>query len=158
MNTGRRIKELRKKQGMSAETLAALCNVSPATIYRYEKGDIENMRTDKLTPIAAALHTTPAYLMGWADDPTDFDDAQIIAEIPKAYIDYFGGDVEKAYRAMRAAWGDSLAESKKAPDTFIDVEDLSEDKRYLVEKIMSLSDAEVRGLRAIVDQVLALRG
>ena len=37
-------------------------------------------------------------------------------------------------------------------------EDLSEDKRYLIEKIMSLSDDEVRGLRTIVDQVLALRG
>jgi len=57
-----------------------------------------------------------------------------------------GADVEK------------YSENRKAPDTFVDVEELSEDKRYLVEKIMSLSDAEVRGLRAIVDQVLALRG
>lgn len=158
MNTGERIKALRKKQGMSAEKLAALCDVSPATIYRYEKGDIENMKTDKLTPIAAALHTTSAYLMGWADDPTDFEDGALAAEIPKAYLDHFNGDVEKAYRAMRAAWGDALEENRKAPDTFVDVEELSEDKRYLVEKIMSLSDAEVRGLRAIVDQVLALRG
>ena len=51
-----------------------------------------------------------------------------------------------------------LLKNKKAPDTFIDVEVLSEDKRYLVEKIMSLSDDEVRSLRTIVDQVLALRG
>lgn len=71
MTTGERIKQLRKKMGMSAETLADRCGVSPATIYRYEKGDIENMGTDKLTPIAAALYTTPAYLMGWQDGGGD---------------------------------------------------------------------------------------
>ena len=30
--------------------------------------DIMNMRIDKLEPIAKALHTTPAYLMGWEED------------------------------------------------------------------------------------------
>jgi hypothetical protein len=28
-----------------------------------------NVRIDKLTPIANALHTTEAFLMGWTDDP-----------------------------------------------------------------------------------------
>ena len=31
----------------------------------YEKGDIENLPLDILEPIAAALQTTPQYLMGW---------------------------------------------------------------------------------------------
>ena len=53
---------------MNAEALAEKCGVSPATIYRYEKGDIENMGTDKLIPIAEALSTTPAFLMGWDND------------------------------------------------------------------------------------------
>ena len=53
---------------MSAETLAELCGISPATVYRYEKGEIENMRTDKLTPIADALRVTSAYLMGWESE------------------------------------------------------------------------------------------
>ena len=47
---------------------------------------------------------------------------------------------------------------QKAPDTLIDVESLSEDKRYLIEKIIPLSDDKVRSLRTIVDQVLVLRG
>ena len=158
MNTGDRIKALRKQKRMSAEKLAAICGVSPATIYRYEKGDIENMRTDKLTPIAAALGTTSAYLMGWADDPVDYDDGQLIAEIPKAYLDHFNGDVKKAYRAMQSAWGDSIRENKKVPDTLIDVEDLSEDKRYLVKRIIALPDETVHRVRTIVDQVLDIRG
>ena len=38
-----------------------------STVYRYEKGDIENMPLDVLEPIAKALNTTPAYLMGWEE-------------------------------------------------------------------------------------------
>lgn len=68
MTTGERIKARRKQQGMSAEALAELCGISPATIYRYENGDIEKVGIDKLPPIAAALHTTQAYLMGWEEE------------------------------------------------------------------------------------------
>lgn len=47
---------------------------------------------------------------------------------------------------------------KNTPDTLVGIEGLPEDKKYLVSKILSLSDTEVAGLRAIVEQVLALRG
>ncbi len=61
---GQRIRERRKELGMSAEDIAALIGVSPATIYRYESSDIKHMRLDKLVPIAMALSTTTDYLMG----------------------------------------------------------------------------------------------
>lgn len=70
MTTGQRIKFRRKEIGMSAESLAEALGVSPATIYRYENGEIEKVPGDRLEPIANALHTTPAYLMGWADSST----------------------------------------------------------------------------------------
>lgn len=69
LDIGARIKARRKDIGLSAEDIAEKINVSPATIYRYESGDILSMRIDKLTPIADALLTTEAYLMGWTDDP-----------------------------------------------------------------------------------------
>lgn len=65
MNVGQRIKQRRIELNMDADDLAAKIGKSRATIYRYENGDIENMPTTVLEPIAAALHTTPAYLMGW---------------------------------------------------------------------------------------------
>ena len=65
MNIGRRIKSRRQELGLSAEALAERIGVSPATVYRYEAGDISHMRSDKLQPIAAALSVTPAWLMGW---------------------------------------------------------------------------------------------
>lgn len=65
MNIGYRIKQRRKELGMSADKLGELLGKDRSTIYRYEKGDIENLPLDILEPIATALHTTPAYLMGW---------------------------------------------------------------------------------------------
>lgn len=65
MTTGQRMKARRKELGLSAEVVAARLGVSPATIYRYEKGDIEKLPGIILIPLAEALHTTPAFLMGW---------------------------------------------------------------------------------------------
>lgn len=71
MSVGERIKMRRKQIGLSAEQVAERLGVSPATVYRYESNDIMNMRIDKLEPIAAALNTTPAFLMGWDESTTD---------------------------------------------------------------------------------------
>lgn len=69
MTTGERMRQRRKDLGLSAEIVAERLGVSPATIYRYENGDIEKMPGHILEPISKILHTTPAYLMGWADSP-----------------------------------------------------------------------------------------
>ena len=68
MNIGKRIKERRKELGMSADKLGEILGKDRSTIYRYEKGDIENLPLDILQPIATALNTTPQYLMGWQDE------------------------------------------------------------------------------------------
>ena len=68
MTTGQRMKNRRKAIGLSAERVADILGLSPATIYRYENGGIEKVPGDLLAPIAAALQTTPGYLMGWEDD------------------------------------------------------------------------------------------
>ena len=65
MNIGSRIKMRRKEIGISAERLAEMLGKDRATVYRYENGDIENLPLSILEPIAKALNTTPAYLMGW---------------------------------------------------------------------------------------------
>lgn len=67
MTVAQRIRARRKELHMSAEDVAALIGVSPSTVYRYESSEIANMGIDKLEPIAKALRTTSAYLMGWAE-------------------------------------------------------------------------------------------
>ena len=67
MTTGERMKQRRKEIGLSAEKVAERLGVSPATIYRYEKGDIEKVPVDIFAELAKILQTTPAYLMGWEE-------------------------------------------------------------------------------------------
>lgn len=68
MTIGQKIKELRKQLNMSVDDLAAKLGKNRATIYRYEKGDIENLPLDVLEPLAKAIETTPGYLMGWEEE------------------------------------------------------------------------------------------
>ena len=65
MTIGQRIQQRRKEMKLSADELAKKLGKDRSTIYRYEKGDIEKFPLDILEPIAKALNTTPAYLMGW---------------------------------------------------------------------------------------------
>lgn len=81
MTTGERMKQRRKEIGFSAEKVAERLGVSPATIYRYEKGDIEKVPVDSLAELAKILQTTPAYLMGWEEQPEPAAPA-----IPKGFI------------------------------------------------------------------------
>lgn len=72
---GERIRERRKQLGISAEQVAESLGLSPATIYRYEKGDIEKVPGSILEPLAAVLMTTPKALMGWEPVPVFAVDA-----------------------------------------------------------------------------------
>lgn len=76
-------------------------------------------KSDVLYKIASALHTTPAYLMGETDDPS---------------------------------------EGIKKEPTGLVADGLSDDKRFLIECAMTMSDENARKLRTIVEQVFLERG
>lgn len=84
MKIGARIKQRRLEIGMSVEELADALGKNRATVYRYENGDIENMPTPILEPIARILNTTPAYLMGYEENLEG--NADFITEILKDSI------------------------------------------------------------------------
>ena len=93
MDIGKRIKKRRKELNMTADELAKRLGKDRSTVYRYEKGEIENLPLDILEPIAKALETTPSYLMGWegkTDDIADFH-AKILKDLPllEALEDYY---------------------------------------------------------------------
>ena len=73
MTKGERTKARREALGLSVGELAERLNKNRATIYRYESGEIEDMPITVLEPLAKALNTTPAYIMGWEDEPLDFE-------------------------------------------------------------------------------------
>lgn len=67
MTIGERIKARRIELKLSADKIGEKIGKDRATVYRYEGNDIENMPVGVLKPLAEALKTTPAYLMGWED-------------------------------------------------------------------------------------------
>jgi transcriptional regulator with XRE-family HTH domain len=70
MTIGERIKMRRKELGLTADQVAERVGVNRATIYRYESDEIKSMGTETLVPLAAALRTTPAWLLQ-GEDPDD---------------------------------------------------------------------------------------
>ena len=90
MTIGQKIKELRNQLNMSVDDLATELGKNRATIYRYERGDIENLPLDVLEPLANALETTPGYLMGWEETPKKKE--------PSTIDEVTMGDVFKALR------------------------------------------------------------
>lgn len=77
MTIGERMKERRKELGISAEALAEIIKVAPATIYRYENGDILKVPSPILAKIADALNTSFGYLMGWTNIPDKYTADQV---------------------------------------------------------------------------------
>lgn len=74
--TGDRIRELRKKLGLTQEQLADQVGVSRTTVVSWEKGKFEPERQNTID-LATVLKTTAAFLMGETDDPTPFNERNI---------------------------------------------------------------------------------
>lgn len=111
-----RMKDLAKRQGIKQKELFEMVGRK-----EWFGGDIKkgvSVPASYVETWAAALHTSPAYLMGETDDPT---------------------------------------ETKKEP-TGLMADGLSDDKRFLIECAMTMSDENARKLRAIVEQVFLERG
>ena len=71
MNIGDRIKKRRLELQLSVDQLAEKIGKDRATVYRYESKKIESLPITILKPLAIALQTTEAYLMGWENNKID---------------------------------------------------------------------------------------
>lgn len=82
-----KIRTLRKERRLTLEQVAKVVGVGKSTVRKWETGMIANMRRDKIASLAAALGTTPAYLMGWEEDtksiPDGFDPVPAFVNKPR---------------------------------------------------------------------------
>lgn len=69
----KRIKKMRVLRGLTQTELARKLGTTKQNIYKYENGIVTNIPSNKVEDIAHALNTTPQYLMGWEDDPIDYE-------------------------------------------------------------------------------------
>ena len=99
----------RKELGLTLEDIAKIVNVSKGTVSRWESGEIDNMRRDKIALLANALKISPLVLMGMNEKnahpstaPTSMPDAvKKLEEI-------------KSYFSSAAALGEGMSEEDKA--------------------------------------------
>ena len=93
MDMARKIKALRQEQGLTLEQVAQVVGVGKSTVRKWETGMIANMKRDKIAALAKALHTTPAYLMGWDEgidgNKTPSSSKDELTEEEKILLDLF---------------------------------------------------------------------
>ena len=70
-NVINKIIDRRKELGYSYQDLANKTGLNKSTLMRYENGDIKTLNLDSIEVIAKGLNVTPAYLMGWEDEPKE---------------------------------------------------------------------------------------
>ena len=72
INIGKLIHDRRIELGLTMKELGERCEVSEATISRYESGNIKNMRRDVVAALSKALNISPKILMGWGQDEPEY--------------------------------------------------------------------------------------
>ena len=108
-----RIKEKRIEKGYTLEELAHKVHTTKQNIHRYESGVIANIPSDKIEMLAAALDTTPAYLMGW-DEPVTTDELALYLltreGLETALFNTLGYTTEKSADVTKIISKDSVKE------------------------------------------------
>lgn len=69
------LKNRRAELDLTLDEIGRYVGVSGATVSRWEKGDIENIRRDKIAKLAEVLQVTPAYLMGWPESNSELPES-----------------------------------------------------------------------------------
>ncbi len=66
-----RLKQLRRKKGLTLAALSKEVGVSDATLQRYESGQIQNIKMSVVEKLAKILECSEAYIMGWGSENVD---------------------------------------------------------------------------------------
>lgn len=95
MTFGDKVKNRRLKLGLTLEAVAQAVGVSAPTIQRYESGEINTTRTDKLNALAQVLHVTPSYLIGSEDQPQSHEETTASIEDLMKYAELLQLELRK---------------------------------------------------------------
>lgn len=71
---GANIKQKRKQKGLTQQELADMLGLQKSAIAKYENGRVQNIKRSTLEKMAAILHCTPSFLMGFEDTPSRLEE------------------------------------------------------------------------------------
>jgi transcriptional regulator with XRE-family HTH domain len=144
------IKLAREKRDLSYSELSKLTGIAKSTLQRYETGTTVKMPLDALKKIAIAINVAPAYLMGWTDDPTNYDDPELIANLAGPVLDYFDGDAKKAMEFQRAVDDSVLMENMSAAWR---EQKIAPDDQELLDNFHALSPGSQLAVRTLIENL-----
>ena len=95
-----RLKQKRKEKGWNQGDLAREMMVSRSTVAMWETGANEPP-TPTLERLAELLETSPAYLLGWTDDPINYESMDF-SDIDPEQARMLGNDPRRMYEFLKA--------------------------------------------------------
>jgi transcriptional regulator with XRE-family HTH domain len=88
MTIGQRIRTARERRDMTLDQVAALCNTTKQTIFKYENEIVTNIPYDKIVLLSNALDVSPSYLFGW-DEKKSSPSEPTLTEGEKLMLELF---------------------------------------------------------------------
>ena|ERR1035437_7820880 len=111
-----RLKESRKKKGMTQQVLSDIAHVSVATLRRWEKDSHEKQNT--LAIMASATGVTLAWLLGGDEPPpVDVIPALVLTPWESDFIQRYRTATQNTQRMMRECIQDALQIAKASTST-----------------------------------------
>ena len=93
--TAKKIRDIRKQKGISAEDLAEKIGMNRATYYRYESGDLKNLKFEKIQKIAEALDVYPVDLVVWEEEKPVLNEDELDDELIRRLMLLTPEEIEK---------------------------------------------------------------
>lgn len=116
------IRTRRLSLNLTMKDLAQKVGVTEATISRWESGDIENMRRDKISALSKALHIPLEVLMGWEDITKDNAEIeQRISSLELEIAQLKADEIEIVRKLLRSKYRERMLEYAKK---LLNVEDM----------------------------------
>lgn len=81
MGIGDKIKKRRIDLGLTLESVASYVGVSISTVSRWERGEIDNMKRDKIQKLSEILLVSVPYILGLSEDIEDVVSARLKTRI-----------------------------------------------------------------------------
>lgn len=116
MKIHEKLKARRLELGLTLEEVAAHVGVNDSTISRWERGDIANMKRDKILKYAEALDISPAVIMGWEPEKSEIKTkrrpptlAELRGQTPRINVEYVDvSDLNAKQKKLLLAYLDAL--------------------------------------------------
>lgn len=108
MTLGERLKQLRLEKGLTQEQLGKIVGLQKQAIWKYENGNVKNMKASSIKTLAEFFNVSPSYLMGYSDQRIEKETTEeILSDGEKIILELFRaipeGKKQMAIEMLKAA-------------------------------------------------------